>query len=216
MSDGPSPFRVGTVLFPGFEVLDVYGPLEMFGALAFREPGKGGGRVEISMLAERPGAVPSNQGPASVADSALADAHDLDVLLVPGGWGTRREVANAAFMGELGRQCASARFVASVCTGSALLAAAGVLDGLRATTNKRSFAWVVSQGPRVNWVAQARWVEDGKFFTSSGVSAGMDMALGLIGRIFGKETSMTIAQQAEYEWHPDMGWDPFAKLNGLA
>jgi transcriptional regulator GlxA family with amidase domain len=207
---------VGAVLFPGFELLDVYGPLEMFGALAFRAGAPAAGPVEISLLAERPGAVPSNQGPSSVADAALAGARALDILLVPGGWGTRREVANAPFVDELRRQCAAARFVASVCTGSALLARAGVLDGIRATTNKRAFGWVASQGPRVEWVAKARWVEDGRFFTSSGVSAGMDMALALIARIFGGETSRSIAQQAEYEWHQDSEWDPFAALNGLA
>jgi putative intracellular protease/amidase len=200
--------RVGAVLFPGFELLDVYGPLEMFGML--------GERAQISMLAERPGAVRSNQGPLSVADAALADARGLDVLLVPGGLGVRREVDNTPFIAELGRQCATARFVASVCTGSALLAKAGVLDGLSATSNKRAFGWVASQGPKVRWIARARWVEDGKFFTSSGVSAGMDMALGLIARLLDKETSIEVAQRAEYEWHQDKEWDPFASLNGLA
>jgi transcriptional regulator GlxA family with amidase domain len=198
---------VGAVLFPGFELLDVYGPLEMFGML--------GDRARISMLAERPGAVASNQGPVSIADTALANAGSLDVLLVPGGMGTRREVTNAALIDELARLSARARFVASVCTGSALLAKAGVLDGVSATSNKRAFTQVASRFPKVRWVAQARWVEDGKFFTSSGVSAGMDMALGLIARMYDTETSMRIARQAEYDWHQDKGWDPFAKLNGL-
>ncbi len=198
---------MGAVLFPGFELLDVYGPLEMFGML--------GDRARISMMAERPGAVPSHQGPSSVADTALAGARGLDVLLVPGGMGIRREVDNEPFIGELRRLSAGARFVASVCTGSALLAKAGVLDGLSATSNKRAFAWVASQGPKVRWIARARWVEDGKFFTSSGVSAGMDMALGLIARLYDRETSTMIAQRAEYEWHQDKEWDPFAGLNGL-
>jgi len=174
-----------------------------------------GERVRITMLAERPGPVSSHQGPSTMAEMALADARGPDVLLVPGGMGTRREVANSPFIDELRRQSGSARFVASVCTGSALLARAGVLDGRSATSNKRAFSWVASQGPRVRWIAQARWVEDGKFFTSSGVSAGMDMALGLIARMYDRETSIKIAQQAEYEWHQDKGWDPFAKLNGL-
>jgi transcriptional regulator GlxA family with amidase domain len=103
-----------------------------------------------------------------------------------------------------------------VCTGAALLAKAGILDGRKATTNKRAYAWVVSQGPKVEWIAQARWVEDGKFFTSSGVSAGMDMTLGLIARLHGRQASLEAAQGAEYEWHEDSAWDPFAKLNGLA
>jgi putative intracellular protease/amidase len=196
---------VGVVLFEGFELLDVFGPLEMLG-----------GDMDIAVMAERAGPVASSQGPACVAEAAMADADAPDVLLVPGGFGTRREVANAAFLAELARLAGAARLVASVCTGSALLAKAGILDGKRATSNKRAFAWVASQGPRVDWVAQARWVEDGRFFTSSGVSAGMDMALGLLERMLGREASLGAAQAAEYEWHEDWQWDPFARLNGLA
>jgi transcriptional regulator GlxA family with amidase domain len=151
-----------------------------------------------------------------VADTAVAYVESLDVLLVPGGWGTRREVENQALLAQLVRLAASSRFVTSVCTGSALLARAGLLDGRKATTNKRAFKWVASQGPRVEWVAEARWVEDGRFFTSAGVSAGMDMALGLIAHLIGRDTALAFANQTEYQWHDDKGWDPFAKLNGLA
>lgn len=196
------------MLFDGFELLDVFGPLEMFGMLKER--------ATITVLAERAGAVRSTQGPACVAESALAGEHGLDVILIPGGMGTRREVSNVAFLDEIRLQADRARFVASVCTGSALLAKAGVLDGRSATSNKFAFTWVTSQGPRVKWVPEARWVEDGKYFTSSGVSAGIDMTLGLIAHIFGRDTSVTVANWAEYEWHEDRGRDPFAKLNGLA
>jgi transcriptional regulator GlxA family with amidase domain len=82
---------------------------------------------------------------------------------------------------------AQAELVTSVCTGAALLARARLLDGLRATTNMRSFAWVQSQGPKANWIRQARWVEDGKFVTSSGVSAGIDMTLAIIARLVNAE-----------------------------
>jgi putative intracellular protease/amidase len=205
VSAPPKPLRVGVVLFEGFELLDVFGPLEMLGE-----------RSEITMLAERAGAVASIQGPRCVVDRTLADAGALDVLLVPGGYGTRREAANLPFLDGLRRLSESSRFVASVCTGSALLAKAGILDGRRATTNKRAYAWVVSQGAKVHWVPQARWVEDGKFFTSSGVTAGIDMALGLLAHLCGREASVAAALGAEYEWHEDKEWDPFAKLNGLA
>jgi transcriptional regulator GlxA family with amidase domain len=104
----------------------------------------------------------------------------------------------------------------SVCTGSALLARAGLLDGIRATSNKRAFDWVVSQGPAVKWIGQARWVEDGKFATSSGVSAGIDMALAIIARVLGTETAEKDAIGMEYEWHRDAAWDPFAKIWGRA
>ena len=106
--------------------------------------------------------------------------------------------------------------VTSVCTGAAILARAGVLDGRRATGNKAFFQWVADQGPRVSWVREARWVVDGKFATSSGVSAGIDMALDLIARTAGTETAENLARAMEYEWHRDAGWDPFAKLWGLA
>ena len=78
-----------------------------------------------------------------------------------------------------------------------------------------AFAWVAEQGPRVDWVKQARWVEDGKFATSSGVSAGIDMALAVIARVFGTELSERLAIATEYEWHRDASWDPFAKVHGL-
>src|SRR5574338_457732 len=102
------------------------------------------------------------------------------VLFVPGGMGTRREVDNPVLLGWLERRAAGATHVTSVCTGAALLARAGLLDGHRATSNKRSWDWVVSQGPRVDWVRRARWVQDGRLWTSSGVSAGIDMTLQLI------------------------------------
>jgi putative intracellular protease/amidase len=204
MQTNIEPLKVGAVLFPEFELLDVYGPLEMLGLL--RE------RVSITMLAEKPGEIPSGQGPKGVADVSLADVYGLDLLLVPGGWGTRTEVHNQPFLDLLRARAQEARFVASVCTGSALLARTGILDGKRATSNKLAFAWVTTQGPKVTWIREARWVEDGVIFTSSGVSAGMDMTLGLIERIFSRAVSINVARLAEYRWQDDSSIDPFAAL----
>ena len=78
-----------------------------------------------------------------------------------------------------------------------------------------AFHWVAEQGPKVEWVKQARWVEDGKFATSSGVSAGMDMALAVIERLYGKETSKALEVGTEYDRHTDASWDPFARIHGL-
>ena len=198
---------LGVVLFPGFELLDVYGPLEAFGHLpeAFR----------IVQVAEQAGPVASAQGPRVVAEAALAGAPKLDWLLVPGGIGTRAEVDNAKLIDWLRTRAAAAERVTSVCTGAALLARAGLLDGLRATSNKAVFSWVQSQGPRVTWVPAARWVHDGKFSTSSGVSAGIDMTLDLIAKHVGADTGEALARAMEYEWHRDPDWDPFAKIWGL-
>ena len=206
MSD-PKRRRLGVVVFPVFELLDVFGPLEMFGVLS--------DRIEIAMIAERPGPVASFQGPEVVATHGFAGSPPLDLLLVPGGFGTRVEATNAALLAFLGAQAARAEITMSVCSGSLLLAAAGLLDDRRATTNKMFFAEIAAAVPRVDWVRQARWVEDGRFFTSSGVSAGIDMALAVIAKLFGEKTSEDIALATEYDWHRDAAWDPFAGKHGL-
>jgi putative intracellular protease/amidase len=192
---------IGVLLFPEFELLDVFGPLEMFGMLD---------EFSIRLVAENERTVASTQGPRSVIDDLFADDRAYDILLIPGGRGTRREIDNPRLLGWLKAKAASAEYVASVCTGSALLAKAGLLDGIAATTNKLAFDWVKSQRPAVHWRSRARWVEAGKFFTSSGVSAGMDMSLALIARICGEEQARQVAAWAEYDWHMDPDHDPFA------
>jgi len=204
----------GVMLFEGFELLDVFGPLEAFGMLA------NAGKCRVLTVAERAGAVTSAQGPKAIADfgfteSGFHDCPPIDILLVPGGIGTRKEVTNHTALEWLIAHAQKAEIVASVCTGAALLAKAGLLDGRRATSNKFAFKWVTEQGPKVKWVYEARWVEDGKFSTSSGVSAGIDMALAIIARITDLKTAEQIAVRMEYEWHRDAGWDPFAKIHKL-
>lgn len=196
---------VGMVLFKGFEILDVFGPLEFFG----RYPEQ----FIITMLGENVGPIQSAQGPTIVADADLAAP--VDILIVPGGQGTRREVNNAAFLADLRNLANNAKYVCSVCTGAGLLAKAGLLDSKRATTNKLAYAWATSQGPKTEWIAEARWVADGNTFTSAGVTAGMDMALALIAKIMGLDAAREAARYAEYTWNEDPGNDPFAKLAGL-
>ncbi|MEO5837476.1 MAG: DJ-1/PfpI family protein [Acidimicrobiales bacterium] len=191
-----TPLRIGAVLFARFELLDVFGPLEMFGVLP--------NRFELSMLGPQAGAVVSNQGPSAHADYAYADAPPVDIVLVPGGIGRLVVIEDGSFLDWLARYCATA-----------LLAAAGLLDGYRATSNKRSFEWVREQGPRVEWVPEARWVVDRNRWTSSGVAAGIDMALALIAHLHGSDVAQSVADNTEYEWHVDPHWDPFAALHGL-
>jgi putative intracellular protease/amidase len=196
------PLTLGVLLFPDFELLDVFGPLEMFGMApeCFR----------IVMAADQPGEVASRQGPRVVADAGYDDARRYDLLLVPGGRGTRTQVNNPVLLDWLRARAAAASIVTSVCTGSGLLAKAGLLDGLRATSNKRAFEWAEAQSERVRWVREARWVEDGRFFTSSGVSAGIDMSLAVIGKLLGDQRARDFAAWAEYEWNEEAGRDPFA------
>lgn len=206
MSDGTAK-RLGVVLYPDFELLDVFGPVEMFGNLI--------GQVEVTMVGERAGTVRSAQGPSVVTEHGFADCPRLDMYLVPGGMGTRVEIENPSILQFLRERTAEVDFAMTVCTGTALLAKAGLLDGRKATTNKMLFEWVSAQGPKVEWVKEARWVEDGKFVTSSGVSAGIDMALAVIARLTSTQVSRTLAVATEYEWHEDASWDPFAKIHGL-
>jgi len=207
MSDLPQ-LSVAFVLYPGFEILDTCGPYEMFGNLA--------GVVTSFTVAEAPGVVTSAQHCRMVADYGFADCPAADMLLMPGGIGTREEVENKAMLDWVRERTPAAEYVTAVCTGSAILAKAGVLDGKRATSNKMALSWVMEQGPHVEWVKQARWVEDGKFWTSSGVTAGMDMALALIERIYGAEIAKNLGVGTEYERHTDPNWDPFAKIHGWA
>jgi transcriptional regulator GlxA family with amidase domain len=200
---------VGVLLFDGFELLDVFGPLEAWGMLASATDWR------VVTTAESAGPVASAQRVRAVADHALAECPPLDVLVVPGGRGTRTLVNNAAVLDWLRARSPQATLVTSVCTGAGLLARAGLLDGRRATTNKMSFSWVVEQGPRVQWVREARWVEDGPFFTSAGVSAGIDMTCAAIAKLVSPQAAEKIVTAMEYEWHRDPTWDPFAKVHGL-
>ncbi|HEY2664777.1 MAG TPA: DJ-1/PfpI family protein [Candidatus Binataceae bacterium] len=198
---------VGAVLFEGFELLDVFGPLEAYGMLPelFR----------IVMVAEKAGPVSSNQGPQAVAEVGFTNCPHLDVMLVPGGFGTRREMNNPAMLEFVRRRSCQARLATSVCSGSILYASAGLLDGRRATTNKLFYKELTGYSPAVKWVAAARWVLDGKFVTSSGVSAGIDMTLEVIAQMAGRESAKKVAVGMEYQWHTDPNWDPFAKIHGL-
>jgi putative intracellular protease/amidase/Cu/Ag efflux protein CusF len=199
------PLVVGVLLFDGFEPLDVFGPVEVFGAV--------GKRIKIVTLAEKKEPSRPRFGPAVSVDRTLDDAESLDLLLVPGGSGTRTEVENAHLLAAIKRIADSTPQVASVCTGSGLLARAGLLSGLKATSNKRAFQWAVAQDRSVHWIHEARWVEDGKFFTSSGVSAGIDLSLGIVAKLFGRAVAVSAAQNIEYVWNDDPAKDPFAALN---
>ncbi len=194
---------IGAVIFEDFEMLDYFGPLEMFAM--HRD------QFKIVAVAETERPMTSSGGPAVVPDARFADGDTYDVLLVPGGKGVRTEVENTAMLDWLRAASAKAEVVTSVCTGSALLARAGLLDGRAATTNKLAFDWVrgVSQTETVEWQRSARWVKDGKFYTSSGVSAGTDMSLQVIADLLGAEAAEQAAFWAEYEENNDADNDPF-------
>ncbi len=211
MAETPAVKRVAVVLFDGFTVLDVYGPVQAFGACRVLRPDGTPRRFfEIFTIADRPGPVKSGEGPSTHADYAFAEAPPYDIVLVPGGFGTRAAVGDEAFLARLGAASQRAAVTTTVCTGSALLARTGVMDGRPATSNKIAWDWVIQQGPRVLWKRRARWVDDGNLVTSSGVSAGIDMTLALIARLHGRDMAVSAARNMEYVWHEHPDDDPFA------
>jgi transcriptional regulator GlxA family with amidase domain len=139
-------------------------------------------------------------------------SHIQTILVVPGGYGTRQQVLNEGMLESLQYISSKVDVVMSVCTGSALLAKSGVLDGKVATSNKVAMKskWVQSQSNAVNWKEEARFVQDGKYWTSSGITAGMDMSLAFISSWLGKEHAYLIAKKLEYNWcGVDGSVDPF-------
>jgi len=204
-NDEPSKTKkLAIILFDRFETLDVFGPVEMWGRLK---------DYEVVTICERGGTITSSQGIETVCRFSFADSPQLEIIMIPGGGGTRTEVRNPAMLEFLRRQDRKTDWTTSVCTGSAVLARAGILDGRKATTNKQAYAWATSQSQVVQWQGRARWVVDGKYITSSGVSAGTDMALGLVEKIYGRAEAVRIAEGAEYIWNSDPDNNPFAVEN---
>lgn len=137
---------------------------------------------------------------------------DLEVLLVPGGFGTRDEQEMGAVRPFIKDCYPKLRYLLTVCTGSAVVARTGILDGKKATSNKKSWARATAQGPNVEWVPKARWVVDGNIWTSSGITAGMDLIYAFVGQVYSQEVAEDIANASEYERHLDPSDDPFAEV----
>ncbi len=198
---------IAAFVFPGFETLDYFGPIEMLGGFA--------GQTQIITVAKHSDPVPSVHGQRIVIDKVIAEKADYDLLFIPGGDAALELARDEVVMDWIREASANAQRVMAVCTGTVLLGMTGVLDGRKATTNKLDFNGTVHLAPNVDWVREARWVKDGKFYTSSGVSAGIDMSLAVMADLFGMEVAERLALTCEYEWHRDASRDPFAKLAGL-
>lgn len=235
------PVHYGILLFPGFQALDVFGPLDVFNSLAMLYPYP----MKLTNLAANPGSVPTHHPSTStliptsahplshfseslvvdrtleeqlqIQDSARNEKRSeeaIDVLIVPGGVGVRGNVAaEIEFVKKMYPQL---KAVLSICTGATILARAGVLDGRRATTNKRAYKWATSTGPNVKWAAKARWVLDGNIVTSSGISAGIDASYAFVALNYGEDVAESLADSAEYVRWMDPEYDPFSKRWNLS
>lgn len=198
--------KVIVILFDNYETLDVFGPVEILGRLP--------DYFEIDYYSLAGDVKTSTQGVSLSTKKLIVTgqtAYKPDIVIIPGGKGTRKEIDNRDLIRAIKHLSEQSEYTLTVCTGSALLAKTGLLDGRVATSNKRAFDWVKSTRHQVIWKGKARWTADGKYYTSSGISAGMDMALGFVSNVLGTDHAERIAQEMEYEWNSDPDDDKFAR-----
>ena len=193
--------NVGVLLFDNFETLDVFGPVEILGRLK--------DLYSIRFYSLSGGLIGNSHGIFISTEKLEPEHHNPEIFIIPGGAGTRPGVNNQLLIDTIRKISVSSNYVLTICTGSALLARTGLLDGRKATSNKRAFDWVLTNGKDVNWIKHARWVVDGKYYTSSGVSAGMDMALGFLADRHGLEFARKVAFEIEYNWTEESEDDNF-------
>jgi len=191
----------GILLFDAAEELDFAGPWEVFTLAARQEQGD-----RVVTIAREQGAVRCAKGLRVLADHGFADAPELDVVLVPGGQGTRREVDNPLVIDWLRKTAARARFVTSVCTGSLLLLGAGLAEGKRITTHW-AFLETLRQRGGATVVDGVRYVRDGNLVTAAGVSAGIDMALWLVGQLYDVTHARNVQRLMQYDPAPPYAAD---------
>ncbi len=196
MSD-PRSVTMGVLIFDDAEELDFVGPWEVFASLFSAEPALG----RIVTIAERAGTIRCAKGLRVIPDHALDDAPEVDVLLVPGGQGTRREVSNARLIEWIRKVGARCQWVTSVCTGALLLHEAGFARGRRVTTHWSFVEQLRARGD-VTVLDGPRYVRDGNVVTAAGVSAGIDMALWLAGQLFSPEVARRIQRYIQYDPAP--------------
>jgi transcriptional regulator GlxA family with amidase domain len=190
------------LIFNEVEVLDFCGPFEVFSVAArFAEPPA----FEVHTVAERSGPVLTRGGLSVNPHRLLAECPRPDVLLVPGGKGTRREMHNPAIVEWVKGAANTAELVLSVCTGALVLAKAGLLDGLAATTHHGAIGLLHEVAPNTTVHADRRVVDNGRVVCSAGIAAGIDMSLHIVARLMGADAAQRTALHMEYPWPSTVG-----------
>jgi transcriptional regulator GlxA family with amidase domain len=193
--------KIGILIFDGAEELDFVGPWEVFTMARALQADS----CEVVLLAERDTPVRCAKGMRVLPDVTIANCGPLDVILVPGGQGTRREVENKPLLAWLANAAKSAKWVTSVCTGALLLTAAGPARGKRVTTHWAYVASLRERKEASEVLDDFRYVQDGNIVTAAGVSAGIDMALWLTGQLFDPVFARRVQRQMEYDPLPPYG-----------
>jgi transcriptional regulator GlxA family with amidase domain len=199
--------RIAFLLFPDFQLLDAAGPISAFGIAERYVPGS----YELKVVARAAGAVPSTAG-ASLNASGLPRAASVDTLLIAGGEGSRPACEDARLLKFVVRCGSAARRVASVCSGAYLLAATGLLDGRCATTHWTRCADLARRFPRVRVEADRIFVQSGKFWSSAGITAGIDLSLALIAEDLGEAIARKVARQLVVYYRRPGGQSQFSTL----
>ncbi len=188
---------VAILLFHDVEVLDFAGPFEIFGVTGKRENAT---PFDVFTVAERPGEIRARNGLTVTPRYSFADCPAPDVLVVPGGFGTRREMHNERVIEWLRAQSEKAEVIFSVCTGALLLARAGLLSGLEVTTHHGALDLLAKTAPDSVVRDDRRFVDNGRVITSAGVAAGMDASLHVVARLLGEAQARETAAYIEYDW----------------
>jgi transcriptional regulator GlxA family with amidase domain len=187
---------VGILIFPEVEVLDFCGPFEVFASAS-----DGAERLfSVSVVGETTEIVSCRGGLLVKPHLSFDETPQFDLIVVPGGFGTRTEIDNPALIGWIQRQNEGTEITTSVCTGALLLAKAGLLDDLPVTTHWAAFDELLGHFPDLQLENSRRVIDNGKVVTSAGVSAGIDMALAMVERLHGRQVAEMTARDMEYEW----------------
>jgi transcriptional regulator GlxA family with amidase domain len=188
---------VGILIFPDVEVLDFCGPFEVF-SVAGNQIAPGA--FEVFTVAERGGALAARNGLEVVPKYSFADVPRIDLLLIPGGQGTRPLLHHAALLDWIANRAAEAELVLSVCTGALLLGKCGLLDGLPSTTHHLALDLLQEVAPQTAVRRDQRVIDNGRIVTSAGVASGIDMSFHVLARLLGQETAEKTARYIEYPW----------------
>jgi len=188
--------NVAILIFDEVEVLDFCGPFEVFGVTGLILRPK---PFNVYTVAEKSPIVARN-GLSVNPTYNLENCLQPDILLVPGGYGTRREINNPTIINWIQAQFPKVELMLSVCTGALVLGKAGLLDGLSATTHFGAEAELRAVAPKTTVCMSERYVDNGKVITSAGISAGIDMALYTVGRLLGAEVAADTAHYMQYDY----------------
>lgn len=192
-----SPRTVGILVFDEVEVLDFSGPFEVFSVAGRRDELE---LFDVFLIAEKAEPVLARSGFSVNPRYTLETSPPTDIIVVPGGYGTRAEMDNRTVLEWIARRAPEAEIVLSVCTGSILLAAAGLLDGLSATTHHSAFDLLEATAPKARVERTKRLVDNGRLVLAAGISAGLDMALYVVARLHGADVAEEAARYMEYDW----------------